>query len=50
MLEYILRTSTVPTVVNADALRIIAKDPSLQQYAKKPNILLTPHLRENSAP
>jgi NAD(P)H-hydrate epimerase len=46
MLEYILRTSTVPTVVDADALRIIAKDPSLQQYLKKPNILLTPHLGE----
>ena len=46
MLEFILRTSTVPTVVDADALRLIAKEPSLQQYIKKPNILLTPHFGE----
>lgn len=46
MLEFILRTSTVPTVVDADALRLIAKNTSLQQYIKKPNILLTPHFGE----
>ena len=46
MLEFVLRTSTVPTVVDADALRLIAKDPALQQYLKKPNILLTPHFGE----
>ena len=46
MLEFVLRTSTVPTVVDADALRLIAKDLSLHQYLKKPNILLTPHWGE----
>ena len=46
MLEFVLRTSTMPTVVDADAIRLIAKDPSLQQYLKKPNILLTPHFGE----
>ncbi|MDD4309261.1 MAG: NAD(P)H-hydrate dehydratase [Candidatus Cloacimonetes bacterium] len=46
LLELVLKNSAVPTVVDADALRLIALNPKLQKYLKKPNILLTPHLGE----
>lgn len=46
VLELVLQNCQVPTVVDADAIRLIAQTPKLMKYLKKPNILLTPHYGE----
>lgn len=46
LLQVILRTSEVPTVVDADALNLISQHPKLKEYLSKGNFLLTPHKGE----
>jgi len=46
LLEIVLKNCRVPTIVDADALRLIAENASFKKYLKKPNILLTPHYGE----
>jgi NAD(P)H-hydrate epimerase len=46
LLEIVLKNSRIPTIVDADALRLIAENASLTKHLKKPNILLTPHYGE----
>ena len=46
LLELVLKTCSVPIIVDADALRLIAGNPKMHKYLKKPNILLTPHYGE----
>ncbi len=43
VLKKVLTHGKVPTVVDADALRLIAEDNSLIKELKRKNILLTPH-------
>jgi len=46
LLEIVLKHSKIPTIVDADALHLIATNASFKKYLKKPNILLTPHYGE----
>lgn len=46
VLEIVLQNSKVPTIIDADALRLIAMNPKLFNQLTKPNILLTPHYAE----
>ncbi|GAB1366673.1 bifunctional ADP-dependent NAD(P)H-hydrate dehydratase/NAD(P)H-hydrate epimerase [Candidatus Cloacimonadaceae bacterium] len=46
VLKSVLMHSKVPTVVDADAIRLIATDNKLVNELEKPNILLTPHWGE----
>lgn len=46
LLELVLIHSKVPTVLDADALRLLAENPDLFAHLKKRNFVLTPHLGE----
>jgi ADP-dependent NAD(P)H-hydrate dehydratase / NAD(P)H-hydrate epimerase len=46
VLETVLKCSEVPTVVDADAITLIAKHPELRQYLSKDKIIITPHKGE----
>lgn len=46
LLAKVLRTSTVPTVLDADALNLLSRNPSLMKYAK--SCIITPHPGEMS--
>lgn len=46
LLETVLQHSTVPTVIDADAITLLAQHPKLKAYLNKPNLLLTPHKAE----
>ncbi|MDD3562360.1 MAG: NAD(P)H-hydrate dehydratase [Candidatus Cloacimonadaceae bacterium] len=46
LLKVILQSSSVPTVVDADALNLISEHPELEEYLSKGNFLLTPHKGE----
>jgi NAD(P)H-hydrate epimerase len=46
LLEIVLQNTSVPTIVDADALRLIAVNAKLRKHLKNRNILLTPHYAE----
>lgn len=46
LLEIVLQNTKVPTIIDADALRLIAGNAKLRKHLKKSNILLTPHYAE----
>lgn len=46
VLKAVLTHGKVPTVIDADAIRLIAEDASLKKELKRKNILLTPHWGE----
>ncbi len=46
LLKTVLRNTTVPTVIDADAINLISEHPHLLNYAK--GHIITPHIREMS--
>ncbi len=47
MLQELLKNSTVPVIIDADGLNVLAEDMSMLKKAKCP-IILTPHMKEMS--
>ena len=47
LVKYTIQYSSIPCVVDADALNLIAKDISILQYIKQ-EMILTPHMKEMS--
>ena len=45
ILEYVIRESEVPLVIDADGLNLLAKNPNWL-YAKRKEIIITPHILE----
>lgn len=43
LLDTVLKNSTVPTVIDADAITLLAQNPNLKSHLYKRNLLLTPH-------
>lgn len=48
LLGILLKNATVPVLLDADALNLLAQKPALKEYLKGGNIILTPHLMEFS--
>jgi len=46
VLETVLKCSSVPTVIDADAISLIARDPELRELMDKEHFILTPHKGE----
>jgi NAD(P)H-hydrate epimerase len=46
VLETVLKCSSVPTVIDADAIGLIARDPGLRELMDKEHFILTPHKGE----
>ncbi len=46
VLETVLRRSSVPTVIDADAINLIAGDPKLRELVDQEHFILTPHKGE----
>lgn len=48
VLKVVLKHSEVPTIIDADAITLMAQNAKLEEYLNKDNFLLTPHLGEFS--